>query len=328
VNQNLQNLLKISNEIDPVLGESLRKNLINITKFKKISVVNPDVQKFEERLQTLVNSLKSVNKDIKKALDNLDVEEIDEWFTKELDKINELDEAAERIEVSKFSSIASRIAEIEDTAGIKDWVKNKFKKKPKAEPKSEESESMAPSYQMDESRMDDFVEGKDDWGDASAYIEAESREKNELLGEIDNFLKEFKETEKGKPVRKNLEKLFEKSKGLIKRGEKFVKGFRDHLKEPGAWLPRDEEKSDAKPKNLKKTVEHYSDMLRENLGDEDKTIQSLREFFKAVGPMIKEEKQASTTSSIIKQLSRKASEDPSLRKKLIPVINLALDFNS
>jgi hypothetical protein len=177
--------------------------------------------------------------------------------------------------------------------------------------------------------MDEFVEGKDSWEEPSAYIEAEAREKNELLNEIDGFLKEFKDAEKGKPGRKNLEHLLQKSDNLIKRGEKFVKGVRQHLKEPGAWLPRkDEGKPGSEPKDLKKTVEHYSDMLRENLGDEEKTIQSLRDFFKAVEPMIREGEKASTASSIIRKLSKKASEDPSLGKKLRPIINLALDFNS
>ncbi len=254
-----------------------------------------------------------INKDLDKALNDIDTDDAEE-FAKFFDDV--IDAEEEQLLTSLGRIKALKTASSVMTAGPLDFVKNIFKKKPAPEETddSEGSDGVSPSYTMDDSTMDEFVDGKTDWEDASHYIKHEFNENTEFFSGVDGLLKSLKEVRK-KPSRSLVESIKKTCEKMIRFGESIVKGARQHLMEPGTKNP------DRKPSSkLDGTVEHYADMLKESLGDEKKTLKFLKELFKEVGPLIEDERATLASKKILPVLIRTARSVPRTREVLVPVI--------
>jgi len=309
------NLLRIASSLeasDPVLARQLERCAL--------SVVNPGAKKFEEHVGEVVEVLKSLKSDLEKADKQLDTDDAKE-FAKFFD-----DEAKAETEdlrqMLKVSAVLLRYAD--DTAGIMDKVKGFFKKKPADETKANE-----PSYQMDESEMDEFVEGKRDWSEPSQKIEKETRENKEFFEDaksVQNLIDKVRD----KPSRNMVRTIIDDLGGLIERGTALMKGKR---KVEEAVSHKDvlvDESAKPAPKQkpstqgLEGTVTRYTDLLNSIEGDDAKLLKTLKEFFGKVKPFLEEDvaeiSMASKRAKILPILVRTASANPRVRPVLLPVI--------
>ena len=322
MNSNTWRLIRIAKRIsreDPILGYDLE-----VAARKHGAVSNPGRSNFDKDLQSTVTILKSLKQELNGALEKLDSGKLEE-DTEEFSKFFKDEASAEQEELRQ---ILKRVkAASSRTAGPKDFLKGLFKKK-KA-PK-EESGGMSPSYQMDDSTSDEFVEGKRDWMEPGQYVEHESKQNKEFFGKV-NEVTDTVEKLRDKPTKGAIESLLKTIDWLISGGEKLLKGVREHLKttmpEIGEEGSKEEKKSPLKreklsPEKLEDVVGHYSELLKESSGDENKTIKFLKEFFDAVGPSIKDDRAAlaATRKKLLPVLIRVAFTTPRVRPMFLPVI--------
>jgi len=294
--------------IDPLLGYELERSAV--------SVINPGAKRFEQSLDSTIAVLESLEVELKTALKELETEDAKE-FAKFFEDATQAEEEELRRMLKKVSS----------TAGFKDFFKKIFKSKKPAE---EESEGMKPSYDMDESTMDEFIEGKREWTDPGHYIEQEAKQNAEFFTGVEKVLKDM-ETARKKPSKDLISAILKSVQRLIRHGRNLAKGIREHLLEPapkveiteeGKQEKTPEKKGKLAPEKLENTVEHYTDMLKDSLGDEGKTLKYLKELFNAVGPMIEEERAslASVKSKLIPTLVQVAHAQPKTRSILLPYL--------
>jgi DNA-binding ferritin-like protein len=307
------NLLRIAASIeasDPVLSRQLERSAL--------AVINPGAKKFEEHVGEVVEVLKNLKAELEKADKQLDTDDAQE-FAKFFD-----DEAKAETEdlrqMLKVSAVLLRYAD--DTAGVMDKVKGFFKKK-----KPEADEKSDATYQMDDSEMDEFVEGKRDWSEPSAKVEKESRENKEFFEDAKG-VQSLIDKVRDKPSRNMVRTIIEDLGGLIERGTKLMKGER----KKAPVLDESEGKKEAPKKdggpgvpkdfNLEGTVDHYTDMLKEAAGDPKKLSKYLKEFFNAVKPALEEDRAslAAKRAKILPLLVRTASANPGVCPVLLPII--------
>ena len=308
------NLLRIASSIEasnPVLSRQLERCAL--------SVINPGAKRFEEHVGEVVEVLKSLKAELEKADKQLDTDDAQE-FAKFFD-----DEAKAETEdlrqMLKVSAVLLRYAD--DTAGVMDKVKGFFKKK---KPADDETKANEPSYQMDESEMDEFVEGKRDWSEPSQKIEKETRENKEFFEDAKS-VQSLIDKVRDKPSRNMVRTIIEDLGGLIERGTKLMKGERKKApvldeSEGKKEAPKKEGPGVPKDFNLESTVDHYTDMLKEAAGDPKKLSKYLKEFFNAVKPALEEDRAslAAKRAKILPLLVRTASANPGVRPVLLPVI--------
>lgn len=299
----------------------------------RVSVVNPGMKTFEEYVGQMVVVLKSLSQELEKSLQDLDTaKEFAKFFTGQLVEEEELQELLNKAQ--KLGKVASRYK----IAGFKDWFKDvtKFFRQENDEA---EKAGMQPTYQLDDSTMDDFVEGSVEWTDASYYIEQEFKENREFFDGANQVLKDMEALRKA-PTAEAVESILERVKRYIRTGENILRGFRKHLLEPSSKVDlgddSEKEKSISKPSsdplwNLESTVEHYVDVLRDNLGDEKKTLSLLKELFGKVKPALSDGGRgelglAARTAAqrrILPVLIRLAHSRPQSRPVLMPIIRQA-----
>lgn len=299
---------------DPLLGYELEKNV-------RAAVINPGSEGHDKKFDRAITVLKSLRQELESAMDkmdgDLDAKEFASWF----DNAAEAEEEELRRLLKDIRTSSSR------TAGPKDWLKKMFKGKPE-----EQSEpSVQPSYRMDDSAQDDFVEGKRDWKEPGQYIEQETNsgqhgDEKRFLDDVDSLLKEI-DIVKKKPSKSLVEKSLHFIKELITKGEDLVKSVSanpkvDLSEKPEAPAAPGAKKPAMSPADLDSTVSHYVDMLQSSLGDEKKLAKFLREFFHAVSPVVGEERGslASGVAYPTGELIRAAHALPALRRVLMPVI--------
>lgn len=326
----VEQLLNIASELaeaDPALALELERSVLAAT---RSAVINPGVQKFEDHVEKMVTVLKSMVKELDDGLKEISTDDAAE-FAKFFEDVVDAEEQQLKalFEKSKTLKTAARLAA--RTAGPLDFVKNIFKKKPAEEDKSE---THAP-YSMNEEEMDSFVDGKSDWAEGSKYIEKEFKENKEFFDGVAGLLTQFKRVKKS-PSRALVESLKDAAQKLIKTGENIMKGIRNTLKQgPKVEITEDglgDKKAPAKndkisPERLESTVDHYTDMLKESLGDEKKTLKFLKELFQAVGPLLDEERASIAAKKILPVLVRTAHATPKARPVLIPVIRRIVNAN-
>lgn len=297
--------------VNPLLGYDLERSAL--------SVINPGAQKFEHNLENTVTVLEALQEELEDALKMLDTEDAKE-FAKFFEDAAEAEEEELRQMLRKVST----------TAGFKDFF-NKFKdvfKSKKGE--GDEVKANEPSYTMDESTMEDFVEGKREWADPGHYIEQEAKQNAEFFSGVEKILDEM-ELARKKPNKKMIEGLLKKVQVLVNKGRNLSKGIRDHLLEPAVKLDITEEGVQAKkpapkgkisPEKLESTVTYYADLLKDTVGDEGKTVKYLKELFHAVEPLMHEERAelASTKMRAAVIFIRHAHAMPALRSRLLPII--------
>lgn len=318
----LQGILRIASRIEsshPVLAYDLEQSVLALSG-GRTAVVNPGVQKFEERIESMVALLKSVRQDLKSALEDHETAEEFAKFFKE----GALDE--EFLQFQKMSDRASGRAASVSVAGPMDWL-DKLRGKKKKDPEPEDS-GMTPSYRMDDSSMDEFVEGNRDWADPSQYLERETKENQEFVDGAKDVMKAFKDA-KNSPDKSAVQNLLGKVEELIKRGGNVLKGAYEHLKEPSRKVDLSEEgpKKPASGKkifNLEGTVDHYVDMLKESAGDEKKVVSLLKELFNAVSPALEDERASLASARLASVFIRTAHAHPGLRPGLVPLIRKAV----
>lgn len=328
----VRRLLRIASQVsgqDPLLGYELRRSTLSFaSELGKVAVVNPGVQSFEDHVESMVGVLKSLRHEIEGALRDLDdAEEFAKFFS---DGFAEEDALKKILERTKK---LGRAASTSETSGFKDFWKSMVKKF--KDDDSDDSASMVPSYTLDESTMDDFVEGSSEWADASYFIEQEFRENKEFFDGAHEVIQQLEKVRKS-PSRETAERLRDRIDILIRRGGSILKGIRKHLLEPAPRINLEDgedpesssEPNRLSPAVLESTVEHYVDMLRENLGDEGKTLKFLKELYSHIGPMIEVERgsfaaRRKAQKRILPILIRFAHRVPSSRSTLLPIIRQA-----
>jgi len=294
-------------KVDPLMGYELERCAVG--------VINPGAKKFEQNLDSTIAVLKSLEVELKKALEELETED-----AKEFAKFFETQTEAEEEELRRM------LRKVSSTAGFKDFFKKIFKPKEI----EEEWEGMEPSYTLDDATIDEILEGRREWADPEHYIEQEAQENVEFFSGVESVLERMEEARK-KPSRGLIESIMKTVQNLIRKGQNLAKGIRQHLIEPAPKIEiteegMKEEKPAAKgkltPEKLENTVEHYADMLKEALGDESKTVKYLKELFQAVGPMIEEERAslAAVKKNLVPILVRVAYTHPKTRPVLLPYL--------
>lgn len=329
----VKNLLRIASSIEaenPILSYELSRSVRRIVgDHARVSVVNPGVQTFEEYVGQMVAVLKSLSQELETALRDFDdAREFAKFFTEGL---------AEEQELRQLLEKSKSLGKVASVAGFGDWFKgvvNLFR----SENKEDEEAGAQPSYTLDESTIEDFVEGSSEWADASHYIEQEFRENKEFFGGADEVLAALGQL-KESPTEEGVKSLLERVKQYVRFGERMLRGVRKHLMEPAAkiTLEEDEEpaaKSETGPSlkvDLEDTVGHYIDALRGALGDERKTVNLLKELFGKVEPLVQEERgeisfaaRMAARRRVLPALVRLAHARPSTRRVLLPFIKTAM----
>ncbi len=298
-------------KVNPLLGYELERSAV--------AVINPGVQKFEHNLENTITVLESLKEELEDALKMLDTEDAKE-FARFFEDAAEAEEEELRQMLKKVST----------TAGFKDYL-DKFKQvfSPKGESEGDKTKANEPSYKMDDSESDAFVEGEKDWKDSSHYIEQEAKQNAEFFSGVEKTLDEMDSARK-KPNRKLIEEILTRVNGLIKKGKDLAghltKGVKKELFGPpapeGAKGKAEKTESKLSPHRLDSMVTHYIDMLQESAGNEQKTVKYLRELFHSVKPFLREDKAeiASVRTWIASSLIQCAYTRPDLRPHLLPVI--------
>lgn len=321
-------LLRLAAQIsrkNPLLGYELEHSV------RSLAAVQPGTRSFEQTLESMMGLLKTLRKDLKKSLE--DIEDSEE-FAKFFDDAS-LDENFRQFQKLVDKASKSAVSRAAAVAGPMDWIKNKLKpsdKKPakKKEKADTENSGMTPSYRMEDSMMDEFVDGKRNWADPGHYIEQETKENGEFFDSASDLLKQSKSVLK-KPEKSSVKKLLDTVEAVIRKGGNVLKGIYKHLEEPAVkpdlnHEPKKPPKAPGKKKtfNLEGTVDHYTDMLKESSGDEKKTLSLLKEFFNSVKPALDGDQAVLASRRVASVFIRTAHANPNLRPALIPFIKRAV----
>jgi hypothetical protein len=331
-------------DLDPLLAYELEQDVLSLAGLRKVrkAVVNPGVQTWEEHVESMVSVLKSLEKEMEDAIREAETVKDLNALDRKVDEFSVLfQETAEEEKLREYlenSSLLGKTAS--STAGVKDFLQNIWKSIKKDDSETSES-GMSPSYTMDEETMDAIVEGKTNWMDASQYIEEEFKENKDFFAGAQGMLDQMNQVRKDLKTGYDLdvgflEQILESIRALIKKGGDMLRGVRQHLLEPTPQviLEEDEEQAPQEqapslgPRGLEGTVEHYIDVLRDNLDDEDRLLKLLKELFRTVKPLVEGE-QASIAARrqaqhvVLPVLVRLAHARPHLRSVLLPVIRQA-----
>jgi predicted nucleotidyltransferase len=302
-NRNVVNLLRIASNIEasnPLLARELERCAL--------SVINPGAQKFEDHVGDVVEILKDLKAELEKADKQLDTDD-----AKEFANFFEDEAKAQAEDLRQMLKVGAHILRMADdeTAGVMDKVKGFFKKKDK--PADSDSKANEPSYQMDESEMDEFVEGKRDWSEPSAKIEKETKENKEFFEDAKN-VQQLLDKVRDKPSRNMVRTIIQDLGDLIERGTSLMKGKRKVEKVPQA---DDHVKSNAD--DAKDLVAQYLPRLEGATGAD--LMKALKDFFAEAGPLLEAPRAAvGSRRQFLPLLVRTASANPSLRPVLLPVI--------
>ena len=310
-------IVKVARKVartNPLLGYELERCAV--------AVINPEAKSFGQTLEGTVAVLKSLKQELEGALQKL---EEGEWDQDTAEFAKFFDDAAE----AEAEELRQMLKRVSSTAGVKDFFKGLFKGKKKKPADEDDESTIKPSYQMDDSTMDEFVEGKKDWADPGHYVGEEVKEQKEFFGGVDKVVKDVEKARK-EPSKSLVQGLLKEIGKLVRHGENMMKGVRKHLLEPGVKAEITEEglkekepskKEKPSPEKLESTVAYYADLLKDTLGDEGKTIKLLKELFHAVGPAVEEERASlASRRTFASALIRIAHANPELRPRLLPVI--------
>lgn len=353
VKASARNLLHIAAGLkDPLIAYELERNVLSLSGLRKVrrAVVNPGVKTWEEHVDGMVAVLKSLDAELAEALAEAetiqDLKDVDAISAEFADLFGDVLAEEEQLGVLvDNSSNLGKIASHGRVAGIGDFLKGILKGMKGEGPDAPEGADagMAPSYTLDEGTMDDFVEGKAEWMDASQYIEEEFNEHKDFFGGASDVLESIKsirqQIQDATLEVPTVQKLRDKVQNLIRHGQNMLKGIKKHLLEPAPQVileedddeaPADDDKSggDSPLWDLGTTVEHYVDVLRENLGDENKLKSLLKELFKKVGPVVQGERASLAARRqaqriVLPALVRLAHARPHLRPVFLPIIRQA-----
>ena len=115
----------------------------------------------------------------------------------------------------------------------------------------------------------------------------------------------------------------------------MLAGIKQHLLEPVPQITLEEDEEEIPVEDegseiwdLEGTVEHYIDVLRDNLDDEKKLTSLLKELFRKVGPVVQEERgsiagRVAAQRVVLPVLVHMAHARPHLRPALLPIIRQA-----
>jgi hypothetical protein len=318
MNPYIQRLYRIASELsDPTLGYELENNVHKLIAMRRtVSVVNPGFKSWEKHVEEMVMVLKSLQQEIKTALEKYDsAEEFANFFEGEV--VQEEDELRK---ILNRSHELGKVASTGHTAGIGDFFKNMFKKL-KKDQNDAESSGQEPAYSLDDASIDNFVEGQSDWKDAAHYVQQEYKENKDFFSGAQDVLHKM-EKARHTPNKGALKQILDEIRDLLKTGQDMLKGVRKHLMTPSSDVDVESEVS-----NFEDTVETYIEVLRENLKDPEKLMQTLHDMFEDVGPMIGSNHTSSNKQlaarRVLPILIRVAHARPNMRPILLPVIKRA-----
>lgn len=314
-------VMRIARELaktDALLAYELEQNV------RTMLAANPGFVSFETLVQNALDRLAEVKSVLDETLKK------HSEFTE--DDLNDFastfdDEAAAEVESLRLLMEQAKAAKLASSrqAGPKDWFKGLFKKKNKQK-KEEESDDRQPSYRMDDSDMDDFIEGKKDW-DSSRSISEQAKEKDEFFDGVKNVMKIYEKVIEA-PSKAGIQSLSKLIDDITSLGKKLIgkSSPKEESVEKKKPTPKVVEKkpSQAETPNLEGVVQHYVDMLQESSGDIEKTKKYLKELFQAVKKDVAEE-HASLASSVIRRkaavrLASYVKVRPAMKPALLPLI--------
>jgi hypothetical protein len=342
----VRNLLRVASSLDdPLLAYELERNVLSLAGLRKVrrAVTNPGVQTWEEHVEGMVAVLKSLEKEMEDAISEAeftnDLNEVDRKIEEFSILFKQTAEEERLMEFLRNTSLLGKTAS--GTAGVKDFLKNIWRSV--TDGGEEESEGgMSPSYTLDEDTMDAIVEGKANWMDSSQYIEREFKENKDFFSGAQEMLDQMGQVRKDLKTGYSLDvgflkEILEKIRGLVKQGGDMLRGIRQHLKEPVPQVileddedeaPKEAEAPSLGPWGLEGTVEHYLDVLRDNLGDEDRLLKLLKELFRKVKPLVEGEAavaaRVEAQRAVLPVLVRLAYARPHLRPAFVPIIRRAV----
>lgn len=318
-------IVRIAREIpDPLLGYELEASARALVASRPVAVVNPGVKSWEQHVEEMVAVLKSLDQELKDALEEYETaEEFSKFFEEGI---------VEEDELKKILDRTRELGKVASTAGVKDFFKNMLRKL-KKESDEAESSGVEPSYVLDESTIDDFLAGKAEWADASHYVQEEFQENKDFFTGAQDVLSEM-EKARHRPTRDALQRIQKRVQQLVRAGQRMLQGIRKHLLEPAPQIQIEEDEEPEAPAgkktvfNLEGTVGHYIDVLRENLDDPDRLVKLLRELFSEVQPAIETERASLAARDearrrVLPVLVRFAKERPHVRPMLLPILRQA-----
>ncbi len=299
------------------IAYSLRKSDPEISKkilFNVVAVINPSARSFKKQIKEIVDNLTELQKDFETALNKIDTDDAKEfadWFTDTAEA--EFFELSNSLNKIKSASIAAPL----------DFIKNWFKK-----PKKEEEPTVPSSYNLSDDDVDDFVDGKKEWMDSSQYVEKDRKENQEFIKESDKLLSDAKAIKKN-PSRDSVKSIIKSIKKLIRDGQRIIDNKYSYEEPVNIKLEEDSgeaKKSPAKkekPLNFDSMIDHYADLLKNNIDDEKQLVKYLKEMFEFASPVLNT---ASTSrhakTKLMKPLIRVASGSENLRAQLKPTLAL------
>jgi predicted RNA-binding Zn-ribbon protein involved in translation (DUF1610 family) len=328
--QILDNLTKIAARLsDQKLSAQLKQAALNLSariageeetaSEEQVAIVNPGVVSWQQHIEEILSTLKSLDQELGGALADLETtEQFVKFFKGGLVEESQLKKALERHK--KLGKVASsHVAAEDETAGFGDFwksVKNKF-----TDEEYDDGDGSG-SYDLPDKAVDEFVEGSRPWLDASQYVETEYKENQEFFGELSKILVEMDRL-RNDPTRGAVTALRDRVMKLIKTGKDVLNNARRHFNQPKSTAPKTDDT------DLGFTVSHFIEMLKEHINDPVKTKQYLRELFSDVGPMLKEASGNAETHRRARQIARTkiastlirfAAKNPSSRAYLLPIL--------
>ena len=335
MNSQAWRLVKIARRVaksDPLLGYELEQNVRSY-----VALINPGAQSGKQKLESTVTVLKSLRQELEDIIKKMDSDEDAAEFAKFFDDEGAAEEEELRRLLKDIRSASTKLA------GPKEWLKKLFSpSKGKSKP-ADEDVNMSPSYDMGDSAVDDFVEGKSDWKDSSHYVQEESNENAEFGKQVKSILDGVEKARK-EPSMSAVEKLIDQISKAVDFGERLLKGNYKHQEGPSDSKsvsdkvkdiddseptkpeePKAPESKDSKlTPDMKKSIDQYVDAIQKSKGDEKKTIQYLQELFDEVKPALEYQSvfasAVSASGLSASQLVRFAHANPALRPALLPVL--------
>jgi hypothetical protein len=328
------NLIRIAAQLrqsEPVLARELTKSTRHL-----FAIQNPNRGTLEQQVTRALKALESMRDEVKASLDKFKTtEEFEQMFKKALPGEDELED------LSAFA--APEIEDLTAEAELEDQGQAKTG-----------SQRRQADYGMSQEDMDKLVE-EGEWPSEGEKVQEETEKKNYFFKDVDLVRRLLETARKGKSTKSNLEKILETIEKAIRDGNKIVEKHvpkAEHSKEevkakaPAPRgdrvppLPKKEEKQETKsdvkapaPKekseggaewdkkrpmlNLGPQVQHYTEMLNENIDDDVKLVKTLKEFFHTVKPALASKTQRML---VLPPLIKVAQRNERAAKVLVPII--------
>lgn len=310
MNPYLYNLKKIARDLsvtNPVLAKKLDEQI-------KLAITNPGRQTIEDHVEKSISILKSIKSTLESTLK--DYGDLDEENLK--DFASAFDNAADA-EIEALQNVLAKVQanHAASVAGPKDWLKGLFKNKKK----NEEPSGMEPSYRMKESDIDDFVEGKSEW-DSAKMISDEAKSNRNFFSGVSDVIAMFKKLVE-KPTKAAIDTMIKAIDKLISTGKSMLKQEKKVEPKKTPAPPKPKSDTSIKTPDFENKVNHYVDMLKENIDNPVKVKKYLKEFFDTMKADVEDERVSFAARKVATaRVVRLAAKFPSLKSELSKTVRV------